>query len=99
VGFIGTADESEVSFWKPFGRRTVVTARDPATLAAAGLGSFVGRLDALSPMQRSAIERLTGPGGSFAEVARNALFIKASQPPEIWAVWRRRHANTGPKSH
>ncbi len=92
VGFIGTPDEPEISFWMPFGRRTVVTAIDPADLAAGGLDFIVGRLDALSAAQRAAIDRLSGPRGAFAEVARSELAIKASKPPETWVVWRRRSA-------
>jgi len=88
VGFMATADDSEVSCWRPFGSRRVVTVHpgDPAAvLQARGVRAVVVRSDAIWPAEADQRAWLAAHRGRV--LATVQVYSKAHRPkPETWQL-------------
>ncbi len=89
VGFLATADDSELSFWRPFGGRRVETVRvgeTAAGLQARGIEWIAVRADAAWPTPAARAEWLTARSATVVETA--SIRAKVRRPPEEWALVR-----------
>jgi hypothetical protein len=89
VGFMATADDSELSFWRPFGGRVVATVRPDdsgATWRARGIAWIAVRADATwaTPAVREEWLRTR----AAAAVATASIRTKVRRPPEEWMLVR-----------
>ena len=89
LGFMATADDSEISGWRPFGRRRVVTVRETesaAALRARGISWVMVRGDAVWPAAAARTAWLAGHAAHVAEEI--SVQTKARQPAEDWFLVR-----------
>ncbi len=89
VGFMATADDSELSFWRPFGQRTVTTVRPGETagaLRARGVEWIAIRADT---SWATSAARTTWLRVHSATVAADTVVrTKVRRPPEEWVLVR-----------
>ncbi|MFI5335342.1 MAG: hypothetical protein ACHQ5A_01055 [Opitutales bacterium] len=89
VGFLATADDTEISFWRPYGSRQVVRLdqqQPPRDAGGRPLEWVVVRADALWPAAADETAWLEHWHGQV--VRRQSLKLKASRPPELWVLVR-----------
>jgi hypothetical protein len=89
LGFMATADDSEISGWRPFGSRRVVAVRvtdSAASLRARGISWVMVRGDAIWP---NAADRKAWLTRQSAMAVDEGIFrTKARQPLEDWLLVR-----------
>lgn len=87
VGFLGSADDSEISFWRPYGGREVVRLQesdDPIHARARGVRWLVVRADLFWGARADEDGWLNRWNAEV--IARQTGLLKASQPSEDWAL-------------
>lgn len=89
VGFMASPDDSEISFWMPFGKRRVETVRPSdagSLLRGRGISWMVARSDVVWPDGAGKEQWLRGHSATVVE--ERAVLVKARKKPEDWLLVR-----------